>query len=158
MTQIRLARGLLEMGPEETRGVEWDWAPPDDNSVPGMGYGASDEAILWAKIGREYFWLQAIKKILNPPKKKGRKKLSPRFNINCRRALICYWKVHFASDREANSWTNRELLAWATTDKRVSRLFRSVENTLETSLSKGKSELGINDNWESPVCEKFWQH
>ena len=158
MTKIRLAKGLLDMGPEETQGVEWDWAPPNDDWVPGMGLGASEEALHWAKIGRKVSELKVLEEILEYTASLVRKKKPKVLDKDCKRVLLLYREVHSHADRRRSSWTNRELIAWAKTDEYAAGYFKSADTTLEQSVSRGKAKLKINNNWDSNVCEKFWGH
>ncbi len=152
------------MGPEETRGVEWDWAPPDDDWVPGMGWGASEDARRWAKLGRFMEVCASVKFPAAQKPKGGAYKKPDGTDNDTLRVLLCYQIIKSSSKRPLSSWTRKELASHMQSikfaDPDIQQLFKKCsQGSLESSISRGKKNLGIPphskmQDWE--VCEKFW--
>ena len=152
------------MGPEETRGVEWDWAPPDDDWVPGMGWGASEDARRWAKLGQLLEFYASLKFPAAKKNKGGRHKKPDGADHDTLRVLLCYQIIKSSSKRPLSSWTREEIASYMQSikfaDPEIQQLFNKCsQGSLESSISRGKNKIGIPPNskmqdWE--VCEKFW--
>ena len=74
MTKPKQIRGLLDyIGLKP--GEEFEWEPASESYVPGMGLGASEDAIRWAYRGiveeRSERLLETISSLARPAKKKG---------------------------------------------------------------------------------------
>ena len=90
-----------------------------------------------------------------PPKNKGGR---PRksYHINERRAY-CLWLIaKDFSQSERAKLTNRKLIAMAHKTP-FKGLFKSSQQTLEPSISRGKKTLKIDDLWNSKVCDLLEQ-
>ena len=90
-----------------------------------------------------------------PPKNKGGR---PRksYHINERRAY-CLWLIaKDFSQSERAKLTNRKLIEMAHKTP-FKGLFKSSQQTLEPSISRGKKTLKIDDLWNSKVCDLLEQ-
>ena len=147
--------GLIDyieaIGSEE----DWEFAPINETIVRGMGVGASAEAIRWAYKG----FLAELHENSKISKKAGRKKLAEHENIDCERTQIIWLYVHMFRNQLGTKPKNRHLISTmqrlGQTDKRIAKLFPTSHARLESSVSRGKKLLEINENWESKVCEEL---
>ena len=90
-----------------------------------------------------------------PPKNEGGR---PRksYHINERRAY-CLWLIaKDFSQSERAKFTNRKLIEMAHKTP-FKDLFKSSQQTLEPSISRGKKTLKIDDGWNSKVCDLLEQ-
>ena len=144
-------RGLLDYIEAIDSDEEWEFAPNSETFVHGMGFGASAEATRWAYKG----FLAESK----ASKRAGRKKLAEHENIDCERAQIIWLYVHMFRNQLGTKPKNRHLISTmqrlGQTDKRIAKLFPTSHARLESSVSRGKKLLEINENWESKVCEEL---
>lgn len=151
-------RGLLDLV-SVLEGEDWEWEHPpySEEYMPGIGFGASKQATRWAYIG----YLTELKgEIAAIKKKAGRKQLGEYKGIDCRRALALWKYVQFSYPPEArNKLINRQLINdfqnLEKNDSNPSKLFSSMVESLEQSISRGRSKLNIDQYWNSDVCEKL---
>ena len=145
-------------------GEEWEWAPPSEDYVSGMGLGATKQAIRWAYNGYLLENMRAIKRINS--RAVGRPKLAQHRNIDCRRALAIWQYVRINIPLELRPRaSNRRLIhemqklqeaQKAASMKHDARLFPKESAALEASVSRGRKILEISEVWESKVCEKLF--
>jgi len=159
---IKRVRGLLDyLDLQEDE--EWEWEPPSENYVFGMGLGATNEAIRWAYKGYLVENALALKAIT--PKRTGRPKKRAFEDINCLRAYAIWQYVQRNIPEEMRSGlSNRSLIAaLSAIEKEAEKtwpeqrkvLFSTMTANLEASISRGRTKLAIDENWNSPVCEKL---
>jgi len=95
--------------------------------------------------------------LVNPPKDKGGRP-KRKFHINERRAY-CLWLIAKQISEETRiKTTNRELIEIAR-NKPFRDLFKksTSQETLEQSISRGKTALKIDKEWRSEVCDLLEQ-
>jgi len=148
-------RGLFDYMELEA-GEDWEFAPLSETFVHGMGLGATAEATRWAYKG----YLQELGDYAKALKKKaGRKALPRHAGIDCDRAKIIWMHVNQFKDKTLISLKNRHLImemqSMGRYNKHIATLFPMSHGRLESSVSKGKKILEIDENWNSKVCEKL---
>mgnify|MGYP006883068555 CR=1 FL=1 len=144
-------------------GEEWELEPNSEDFVFGIGMGATKDATRWAYKGFLLEAGQAIKNVAS--KKSGRPQLAPYQHIDCRRAYAIWEHVNtYIDEQDRSKLSNRGLIRRLQkleakhaqlVSKRQSRLFPITTESLETSVSRGKSTLKIDQTWSSEVCEKL---
>ena len=144
-------------------GEEWELEPNSEDFVFGMGMGATEDATRWAYKGFCLEVGQSIRKIA--AKNNGRPLKEAYQSYDCLRALVIWEHVQRYIPKELRSGiTNRALIkimqdgeaAYSLAGvQNSSELFPQTSATLETSLSRGRKKLKIDENWESEVCEKL---
>lgn len=138
--------------------------------VPGIGFGATLQAINWARRGMFLDWsLQVesviIEKGIDRTKRPGRPSKPPLEGLDARRAYVLWLlakrlcellgqpngariehrelvKVYRGLERDAN-----------VPDKHS--LFSGSESGYLSSIARGRGLLEIDDMWNSPLCEKI---
>ena len=157
----RTVQGLLDLVVASANGEPWEPALSIYDFVPGMGVGASEQAIRWAWVGRLIEMERAIEKSLKRPAHRPRKQSYEK--KDAWRAYLAWnmcWNVRRALGAPDGKISNRELIRCIRdvenklqipNDKRA---FTSTDATCEQSLSRGKKLLEIDNNWNSEVCEK----
>ena len=155
-------RGLLDLV-SLSDSQEWELEPNSENFVFGMGLGATKDATRWAYKGFLLEAGQAVRDIAS--KKVGRPKIKQYETIDCRRAYAVWDHVNtYILEEHRSKLTNRELIRRLQeletkhdqlVSKKHSRLFPLTTANLETSVSRGKSILKIDETWSSKVCEKL---
>lgn len=160
----RKVNGLLDAVVSESAGEEWEVAEHSPEFVPGMGLGATKQAIRWAYLGMLQEDRAILKRVFKKPL--GRPKKHPYQGKDAIRAFAA-WRMcgglRDVLDKPNGIITNRELIRVISLleDRlgvpRRERLFTAYESTNEQSLSRGKKTLEIDDNWNSKVCDKLLQ-
>ena len=155
-------RGLLDFI-SLADGEEGEYEPNSENFVVGMGLGATKDATRWAYKGFLLEAGQAVRDIAS--QKVGRPKIKQYETIDCRRAYAVWDHVNtYILEEHRSKLTNRELIRRLQeietkhdqlVSKKHSRLFPLTTANLETSVSRGKRILEIDETWNSKVCEKL---
>lgn len=162
MTETRKVTGLLGAVAAEAEGAEWEVSTALQNGVvPGMGLGASPDAIRWARLGYTLEVEEILQKMGKVRKqKKGRPKKSEVLNKGNVRAFHMWLELRCMPLSFRSSETNRSLIAWIISrqdlPKSAQKLWPPGNTALEKSLSAGRQYWDINDAWESEKCAKFW--
>ena len=126
--------------------------------VPGMGIGASKDALRWATAGMldELLRNQKNRKPFGRPVRDFMEK------VDNRRAFMLWALVNinpispnlkFASNRELLNI----MLMLREFGPDITDYFPNTTDNLEQSISRGRTALGIGQMWESEVCEKVCQ-
>lgn len=160
----KVARGLLDIvGLEDD---EWELEKPSENFMFGMGLGATPEATRWAYKGFRLEIYSQIGRALSLTKRgKGRpSKASEKMKMPQLRAFHMWIELRDMPVPFRTSLTNRQLIEWICKRDDLlpseAKLWKSsVETqTLEHSLSAGRTFWEIDDNWHSEKCEAFLRH
>ena len=163
MSEKRQVRGLLDMLDAEQKGEPWEWEAEPIGVVPGMGLGATAQATRWARLGMltemRAFVERAVIRVGRPLK-------SDTASLDSKRAFALWRLVKMQREglmpKPQGRFSNRALIRqYAEIEKQVgakdTRLFQAAEHSLEQSVSRGKTALGLKgDEWKSEVCEKLW--
>ena len=164
MSEKRIVSGLLDYAVASTSGEEFELRENSWDFVWGMGTAPSKDAIRWAYIGFKIEQHLILKELLSSqssnngrPKKDG--KLGP---ITNRRAFALWFMArHFFKGKPVKV-TSGELIAMARNvpkelgREKYQKLF-PLNGALEQSVSRGKTALKINKNWQSKDCEKLYE-
>ena len=149
-------RGLLDYMEALNSGEDWELAPMSETFVHGMGLGASATATRWAYKG---YLSELSVEITAFKNRAGRKKLAQYDGVDCKRAYAIWWYLYQLRYPNNRSLKNRHLIEHMQRcgkyDKKVARLFPRNHGRLESSVSRGKKLLEIDENWESKVCEEL---
>ena len=126
--------------------------------VPGMGIGASKDALRWATAGMldELLRNQKNKKPFGRPERDFMDK------VDNRRAFMLWTLVNinpispnlkFASSRELLDimFLLRKVVPC------IKDYFPNTTDSLEPSISRGRTALRIGKMWQTKVCEKVYQ-
>jgi hypothetical protein len=164
MTKPKQIRGLLDyIGLKP--GEEFEWEPASESYVPGMGLGASEDAIRWAYRGiveeRSERLLETISSLARPAKKKGAPQKTPEFRSDNLRTFYLWYIIRDLPLSFRCEITNRraiELAAGNPVIDKTKLLFPDNYEvaTIEQSVSRGKSFWRIDDCWNSKRCEQFY--
>lgn len=145
-------RGLLHIEGSETD-------PPEralTDVALGLGWGATDQGRRWASIG---FALEQERKLRRPAHRPKQDPMTHKDAIRAFAAWQMCWNLRRVLGNPKANISNRELI----------RIIRLVEKALaitasekmfpergniDASLSKGRKILGIDDDWNSKVCEE----
>ena len=167
MTETRKVTGLLGVVAAEAEGAEWEVSTALQNGVvPGMGLGASPDAIRWAQQG----WLAEEKaRRTQKPKRAANRPPKDRYmDIDCIRAFSA-WRMaqqlrKLLPECDIGGGiriSNRELIRLMQgVEAKIpvapkERLFPMASTSLETSVSRGRGKLEVDKLWRSAVCEKL---
>ena len=155
---IKKVKGLLDLV-SVSEGEEWEWEHPpySEDHMPGMGFGADKKTTRWAYIG---YLTELRQQIASIKKKAGRRQLEKYKSIDCLRALALWQYVQLSyEEKERDNLSNRQLINdlqnIEMSSGQASGLFSKMVNSLEQSVSRGRSELKIDKYWNSKVCEKL---
>ena len=126
--------------------------------VPGMGIGASKDALRWATAGM-------LDELLRNQKNKkpfGRPVRDFMEQVDNRRAFMLWALVNIDPiSPNLKFASNRELLNIMLMLRKfgpdITDYFPNTTDNLEQSISRGRTALGIGQMWESKVCEKVYQ-
>ena len=169
MTDKKQVKGLLDyisLKPDE----DPEYAPNTEGNVTGMGLGATEEAKIFAKIGKLYHEIENMKDANNPidvtdkTKTLGRPKKQKALGIHQVRALILWHIAQEFPEGIRQDLTNRSMIAYVQKRGKTSQLLEgkserlwTVGNneSLEQSVSKGKTWWKIDHNWHSDKCYEF---
>ena len=158
MTKSKPVRGLLDYISLKP-GEKPEWEPISESYVPGMGLGASKDAIRWAYKG----YMLELKEKLDDLNKRvgGRPAKSNLQKVDNLRAFIIWFVIwKYSPDLELAKYTNRQLIEFMKSSKNglpnPTKHFHVTTNNLEQSLSRGRTSLQIDENWRSDVCEKLY--
>lgn len=96
---------------------------------------------------------------------RGRPKKNPLGEIDCRRAYLCWFAVRLYRDLtgEDREITNREAIEFARffenhaglPQAQCAFLPTAKDETIEESVSRGKTKLGFSDAWTCKKCEEI---
>jgi hypothetical protein len=162
MSKPTKVRGLMGMFEAEARGEEWEMDEPSPDFVPGMGFGATKEATLYAFIGMQVVVEERMKKRLKRPAHRPKKE--PFQSKDAGRAFHCWQIVQLYREVFGKDWvapSNRELIQMSQDLENrqgtpiLERYFNASEVTNEQSLSRGRKILEIDACWNSAVCEEL---
>jgi len=179
MTDKKQVKGLLDyisLKPDE----EAEITPNSEDYVPGMGLGATEEAKHFARIGKLYLEKLeqdvVIDQILSQKtafnetniteieKTTGRPSKQKALGIHQVRALILWHIAQEFPEGIRQDLTNRSMIAYVQKRGKTSqplegkseRLWTVGNNeSLEQSVSKGKTWWKIDHNWHSDKCYEF---
>ncbi|MGY6634843.1 MAG: hypothetical protein ACXIU8_14040 [Alkalilacustris sp.] len=164
MSEKRKVRGLLDMLDAERSGEAWEWAEPASDFVPGMGIGATAQATRWAWLGMQMEAAAAVERALKRPA--GRPTKDRLLTKDAVRAFavwrMCYALRHDVLGKPEAHITARELVRLIRQVEaslevpRHCQLFARPDETVEPSITRGKSTLEIGDDWNSALCEELW--
>ena len=147
-------RGLLDYATLK-EGEDWEWEPPSETYMPGLGLGATPEAHRLAYKGYEAEYNDLVIKISQ--RARGRPKTRQYQDINSRRAFFIWWEVKDWPLIRRRTATNGKLIErmrnLANNEMRVK--YWPDRQSLEQSISRGRKNLKIDNNWNSKVCEKI---
>jgi len=126
--------------------------------VPGMGIGASKDALRWATAGMldELLRNQKNRKPFGRPVRDFMDKV-------CNRRAFMLWALVNINPISPNLKfaSNRELLNIMLMLRKfgpdITDYFPNTTDNLEPSISKGRTALGIGQMWQSTVCEKVYE-
>ena len=126
--------------------------------VPGMGIGASKDALRWATAGM-------LDELLRNQKNKkpfGRPVRDFMEQVDNRRAFMLWALVNIDPiSPNLKFASNRELLNIMLMLRKfrpdITDYFPNTTDNLDQSISRGRTALGIGQMWESKVCEKVYQ-
>ena len=126
--------------------------------VPGMGIGASKDALRWATAGMldELLCNQKNKKPFGRPVRYFMEQ------VDNRRAFMLWALVNIDTiSPNLKFASNRELLNIMLMLRKfgpdITDYFPNTTANIEQSISRGRTALGIGQMWESKVCEKVYQ-
>ena len=126
--------------------------------VPGMGIGASKDALRGATAGMldELLRNQKNRKPFGRPVRDFMEK------VDNRRAFMLWALVNIDPiSPNLKFASNRELLNIMLMLRKfgpdITDYFPNTTDNLEQSISRGRTALGIGQMWESKVCEKVYQ-
>ena len=158
MNAKRVVRGLFGALEAEASGQEWSLEGPSENYIPGLGWGASEDVRRWAMKG---YLVERSAEIENLQKRnRGRPAKGEFENVDCVRAFQC-WKIS-----KLYNAPNLSIL------KAIDLVLRMEKNlnipdsdrtfppqiyakgTLESSVKKGRRQLGIGKGWKSTFCDE----
>jgi len=126
--------------------------------VPGMGIGASKDALRWATAGMldELLRNQKNRKPFGRPVRDFMDKV-------CNRRAFMLWALVNINPISPNLKfaSNRELLNIMLMLRKfgpdITDYFPNTTDNLEPSISRGRTALGIGQMWQSTVCEKVYE-
>ena len=155
----KTVRGLLH-----TIGLEpkdWEFEPISEHYVPGIGLGATDDAKRWAYDGYTLEANSRLEKAIGISKRKnGRPKKSEEQKYDSLRAFHMWLELRGMPETFRARHTNRELIAWIQNrddlSPSVMKLWK-VSDSLERSLSIGRTFWVLTDDWQSQRCEAYWK-
>jgi hypothetical protein len=127
--------------------------------IPGMGIGATPDAIRWATIGYLNELLRDYEKINAAPV--GRPTSEFMDKVPQRRAFMLWALVNkYQIGHNLRYASNRELidvmLLLRNFGPCIAKYFPNTTDNLEPSISRGRSILCIGPQWQSQVCEKVY--
>jgi len=159
MTSKKQVRGLLDVIEAEAQGEEWELAEQALGDALGLGLDTTEQAKRWALIGRVYETQRKLRRPAHRPKQ------DPLTHKDANRAFGAwqmYWNLRRIFNNPKARITNRELIRIIQVVEQAKslnageRLFPEHGNS-DASLSRGKKILGIDDDWNSKVCEELQQ-
>jgi hypothetical protein len=158
MTDKKQVKGLLDYISLK-RGEEAELAPNSKDYVFGMGLGATEEATRWAY---KAFLQENTERFESTNKKpNGRPKISFFKKKNNRRAFALWFLMKNRTQNKRAKITNRDLILLAQevyNSNSTKDLFSErITATIEQSVSRGRTSLKIDENWNSEVCEKLYE-
>jgi hypothetical protein len=145
-------RGLLDIEGSDTDPLEHFLT----DLTLGLGWGATDQARRWALIG---FALEQERNLRRPPHRPKQDPITHKDAIRAFAAWQMCWNLRRILNDPKAHISNRELIRVIRHIEemlaipRPERLFPERAN-IDASLSKGKKILGIDDDWNSQVCEE----
>ncbi|WP_425084027.1 hypothetical protein [Ruegeria profundi] len=154
----RKMRGILDTGQSDHDNFEQQWEEPSENYVPGMGTGATRQAIRWAYIGycveREHFIQCAL---TNP---KGRPAKDPLASKDAYRAFLLWKMVNQTIGGTKLNCSIGTLVSMAiAVEERLNLPMQArafpPSGSYASSISRGKKILEIDSDWNSEICEKI---
>ena len=180
MTDKKQVKGLLDyisLKPgEEAEYVLNSEDPYSEGYVSGMGLGATEEAKLYAKIGKLYHETETIKEANNQTSATDTKKISGRprkqktLGIHQVRALHLWQIAQEFSEDKRQDLTNRYMIAYVQNRGKTSHPLvgksekmwpdsdgiDGINESLEQSVSRGKTWWEIDHRWHSDKCYEFF--
>ena len=158
MTDKKQIKGLLDYISLKP-GEEAEYATNSEDYVSGMGFGATKQATRWAYKG---FLLESGERIEKIKKKiNGRPKVSFFKKKDNLRVFALWYMIKDWPQDKRSKITNRELILLAqevSYSKNTKELFDdSMSSNIEQSVSRGRTALKIDADWNSEVCEKLYE-
>jgi len=158
MTNKKQVKGLLDYISLKP-GEEAELVPNAEDYVFGIGLGATEEATRWAYKG----FLQENRDRFKSTNKKlnGRPKISFFRKKNNRRAFAIWFLMKNYRQNIKAKISNRDLILKAqevyNSDSTKELFNERITATIEQSVSRGRTSLKIDENWNSEVCEKLYE-
>ena len=147
-------------------GEDFELEEPSENYIWGMGLGATEEATRWAFKG---YQLELRERIDHATAatfgimsvSAGRPKKSDKLKANQMRAFHLWLIVQSYPKQMRREASNKGLITAIRKDENLSGATRDLWNTasdesVEASVSKGKSWWGIDRDWNSSKCAEHW--
>ena len=169
MTDKKQIKGLLDYISLKP-GEEAEFAPNSEDYVFWMGLGATEEAKLYAKIGKLYHEIENMKNANNQTSITDTKKISGRprkqkaLGMHQVRALYLWQIAQEFSEDKRQDLSNRYMITLVKKLGETSRpLVRKSEEmwpsaydeSLQQSVSRGKTWWEIDHKWHSDKCYEF---
>ena len=160
MSEKRVVSGLLDYVVAVHSGEPFTFRLPSPNYVLGMGVGASEQATKWAFIGYQVELGKLLKlateKSAGRPSKEGALKASQLRTFHL-------WLI--ASEYTESQRQELQVNQLIKIVKNLDYLTGNTKNlwnigsfeSLGQSISKGKKWWQIDEAWNSPKCDAFWQ-
>ena len=133
--------------------------------VPGIGVGATAEAIRWARLGMMLEWGHHVEDALQKSKQRGRPSKGPEKSRDAKRAyalwLVAQGLCEILGKPSGAHIEHKELvrlyqlLEGDAGVQKAHALFSCSEASYIPSITRGKAILEIDENWNSPFCEKI---
>ena len=158
MTDKKQVKGLLDYISLKP-GEEAELVPNVEDYVFGIGLGATEEATRWAYKG----FLQEKRERFKSTNKKlnGRPKISFFRKKNNRRAFAIWFLMKNCRQNIKAKISNRDLILKAqevyNSDSTKELFNERITATIEQSVSRGRTSLKNDENWNSEVCEKLYE-
>ena len=164
MTEPKQIKGILDYVSLKP-GEEWENAPITEDYIPGMGTGASKEAIRWAYKGflsemKERLLEVTVKteprikkRRIGPPEKKAE------LRIDNLRAYYLWYIVRDLSESYRCELTNRAAIklvnGYPLKGKTKAAWHNQAVESIEQSVSRGRKFWHMDNRWNSKKCEQF---
>ena len=178
MTDKKQVKGLLDYISLKP-GEDAEYAPNTEGYVTGMGLGATEEAKFFAKTGKLYHEIENMKDansqidVTDKTKTLGRPKKQKALGIHQVRALILWHIAQEYSEDKRQDLTNRYMIAYVQKLGKTSRPLvgksgkvgesekmwpdrDGINESLEQSVSRGKTWWEIDHRWHSDKCYEFF--
>jgi hypothetical protein len=157
MTEKKV-RGLLDViGLEDG---EWELEMPSADYVPGMGLGATQEAIDLAKRGYRAK-LEEFSALNKPRAKRGRPPKADKIKKPQLLAMHIWLEIR-DMPRDFRRLSNRELIGWmqsrfkkASPETTVERIWSNEISNIEALVSTGRKYWELDNEWNSPKLEAW---
>ena len=163
MNQKRTVNGLLDYMEAMNNEEEWEFETPSADFVPGIGFGATEQATRWAWIGRRTELMSGVE--IHPKRPVGQPKKRAEFTNDTKRAFLLYStveRIRSLNSIERQSKIKLPLLELISLTQRLfptNGLFDKPthENKMYASVKRGRKTLGIDEFWRGPEIESLFK-